>query len=109
MDGRDQHPEVTGRLRSPLVRIVPWLAILAIALVTIVSMRLEGRLWYCAKGDLRVWITNVWSPHCSQHPFDPYSLTHISHGLIFYFAFALLLPRAALPWRLAASLALAAG
>src|SRR5207237_513463 len=40
---------------------------------------------------------------------DPYSITHISHGLIFYFFFAIVTPPIALPWRLVFSLGIAAG
>lgn len=76
---------------------------------TVAALRFEGRLWYCARGDLSPWVTDVWTPHCSQHLADPYSLTHISHGLIFFFFFALVTPRLRPAWRLVASLAIAAG
>src|SRR3954469_5003274 len=87
----------------------PTLAAGVLGGVTIVSLRLEGRRWWCAKRDLSPWVTNVWPSHCSHHLFDPYSLTHISHGLIFYFFFRLFTPRLALAWRLVLSLALASG
>jgi hypothetical protein len=88
-----------------------WLPLLATAVllaITILSLRLEGRLWYCASHDPTPWVSDVWTSHCSQHLADPYSLTHISHGLIFFFLFALLTPRLAPAWRLTASLAIAA-
>ena len=44
-------------------------------------LRAEHRLWWCACGLPWPWIGNVWTRHCSQHMFDPYSLTHLSHGL----------------------------
>ncbi len=30
------------------------------------------------------WTGDIWSAHNSQHLFDPYSFTHVEHGLIFY-------------------------
>ena len=40
-----------------------------------------GRVWWCEAGDLSPWSWDVWSKHNSQHLVDPYSLSHIEHGL----------------------------
>src|SRR5689334_13899566 len=90
-------------------RSLPWVAISAMLVLTVGVLRLEGRRWYCAGGEWWPWVTNVWSKHCSQHPFDPYSLTHISHGLIFYGLLYLLARRLSLTWRLFIALTIAAG
>lgn len=42
---------------------------------------LMGRNWWCGQGDLVPWNWDIWSPHCSQHVADPYSLSHFQHGL----------------------------
>ena len=76
---------------------------------TAVTLRIEGRRWYCQHYDPAPWVSDVWTPHCSQHLADPYSLTHISHGLLFFFLFAWLTPRLAMHWRMVGSLAIAAG
>ena len=47
-------------------------------------LRLEGRRWWCACGDLNVWTIEAWGAHTSQHLFDPYSLTHVLHGLVLW-------------------------
>jgi Protein of unknown function (DUF2585) len=47
-------------------------------------LRLEGRRWWCRCGRLTPWTGDIWSEHNSQRLFDPYSFTHIKHGLIFY-------------------------
>mgnify|MGYP002368631956 CR=1 FL=1 len=79
-----------------------------IAAVTVVSLRLEGHRGWCAIGDWSPWISDVWSSHCSQHVFDPYSITHVSHGLIFYGALRLLAPGMRLGWRFCIAIGVAA-
>jgi hypothetical protein len=43
-----------------------------------------GRSWWCAAGDANLWSSDVWSRHNSQHFVDPYTFTHVLHGLVFY-------------------------
>ncbi len=87
---------------------IPWLTIAAILLVTTAALKLEGRILWCDCGHSWLLVSDVWSHHCSPHPFDPYSLTHLSHGLIFFTALALLAPRLSIPWRLCTAIAIAA-
>jgi hypothetical protein len=75
--------------RDLLHRYWPWLAIAATLLVTLLVLRLEGRIWFCDCGNIRIWIADSQS----QHTFDPYSLTHLEHGLILYWILYWLLPR----------------
>ena len=81
-------------------KLWPWLAIAAVLMVTIVALRYQGRLWICACGRVDLWSWNVNSSDNSQHLFDPYSFTHVLHGLLFYGALVLLVPRLAPEWRL---------
>jgi hypothetical protein len=78
-------------------------------LVTVALLRGEGRRWWCACGRPWLWISDVWTSHCSQHLFDPYSLTHVSHGLILYPLLTWLRPRWSTAWKLRAIIAIAAG
>ncbi len=43
----------------------------------------RGRIWFCACGEFRLWISDVNGAHNSQHLLDPYSLTHLLHGVLF--------------------------
>ena len=95
---------VTARQRTTAALII-----LAILAVTIFAMRIEGRVWWCECRTFRVWIGDVWTLHCSQHLLDPYSLTHFSHGLIFFSVLALVCPRVSLAWRLCIAIGIAAG
>ena len=84
------------------------LAVLAITALTVVVVRAEGRVWFCDCWKIRVWIASAWSEHTSQHSFDPYSLTHVEHGLIFYWALAWLARRWSWQGRLVAATAIEA-
>lgn len=78
----------------------PWLAIGLVLILTTIQLRVQGRLWICACGQVYVWVGSIWSADNSQHLFDPYSFTHILHGLVFFWLLAWLLPRLPLIWRL---------
>ncbi|UCF39436.1 MAG: DUF2585 family protein [Acidobacteriota bacterium] len=43
-----------------------------------------GRLWWCEVGDWALWSGEVYGPHNSQHLVDPYTFTHILHGIGLY-------------------------
>jgi hypothetical protein len=43
-----------------------------------------GRVWWCDAGDVLPWSWDVWSRHNSQHLVDPYSLSHLEHGIGLY-------------------------
>src|SRR5690348_2216690 len=94
----NKSPSTTGAdsRRGPLR---PFLATLAIAALAVVQLRWQGRVWWCSCGRPNLWWGDVHSGHCSQHLLDPYSFTHLSHGLIFYGAIAWLLPRLPSAWR----------
>jgi hypothetical protein len=60
----------------------------------------QGRLWWCPAGDVSFSSWTVMSQHNSQHIIDPYSFTHVLHGMTEFFILALLFPRMPLAWRL---------
>lgn len=54
-----------------------------IALVMTVALRLFGRVWWCKLGDWAIYVNEAWnSSHTSQHVFDPYTFTHVLHGVL---------------------------
>jgi hypothetical protein len=67
------------------------LAIAALFGIAAMALRREGRRWWCRCGRPRPWSDDIWSEHNSQHLLDPYTFTHIEHGLLLY---ALLRPLA---------------
>jgi hypothetical protein len=75
-------PPHADRRRSHRLRT--GLAIPAIFGLATLALRLEGHRWWCRCGRLTPWSGDIHSEHNSQHLFDPYSFTHIEHGLLLY-------------------------
>lgn len=81
-------------------------AIVAVIGVMVVALRGQGRLWWCASGDWSPWAGDIGNRHTSQHLLDPYTFTHVLHGLILCGLLALILPRLAGAWRFVIAIAL---
>jgi hypothetical protein len=93
---------------APGKKLWPALAIVAAFIATAVLLHLEGRLWICACGSVRVWSAQVCSSDNSQHFLDPYSFTHVLHGFLFFWLITLLLPRLNASWQVALAVAVEA-
>ena len=44
----------------------------------------QGRMLWGKQHEPGLWSGQVWSSHNSQYMFDPYSFTHITHGVLLY-------------------------
>lgn len=76
---------------------------------TAVGLWAMGRPWWCGGGELWLWSGDVGSRHNSQHLADPYTLTHLSHGILFVWGLRLVIgARAATPVGVALDVALEA-
>jgi uncharacterized protein DUF2585 len=71
-----------------------------VLLALIVLLRVEGRMFLCACGHFAVWVSDWCSSNTSQQLFDPYSLTHILHGFLFFWLITLLFRRMPRAWQL---------
>jgi len=63
--------------------------VLAFVAVIVLTGGLElgmGRSLLGPDGRFGLWEGNIWSSACSQRLVDPYSLSHIVHGMLFYCA-----------------------
>ncbi len=78
------------RLRSRAL----WGSLAGVALAVLV-LRLMGRTWWCSGGQLYLWSgpSQIETLHNSQHLLDPYTLTHLLHGLGLYLLWWLLAGR----------------
>ena len=67
--------------------------VFGLLLTTALTMTWEGRRFWCACGNWRLLSNDAWGKHNSQHLFDPYSLTHVEHGVLFFGFLLLVCPR----------------
>ena len=68
--------------------------------VAVIAENFEGRVWWCQAGDYLPWSWDIWSTHNSQHIIDPYSFTHILHGVLEFWLIGLVFKKVPLAWRL---------
>jgi hypothetical protein len=77
----------------------------AILAAAVFQLRNQGRVWWCACGQPTLWCGDIWSSHNSQHLLDPYSFTHLLHGLLFCGLLAWAFPRVPPTWQLCLAIA----
>lgn len=85
-----------------------WLlaSLLLVLVVTAFALRFEGRLWICACGTIKLWVGNTCTSDNSQHILDPFSFTHVLHGVVFFWIIAWLGARLRSSWQLVLAIAL---
>lgn len=90
-----------------------WLPIALSFVISILMMLLLaglGRVWWCKLGDTAIYINEAWnSSHTSQHFLDPYTFTHILHGVMFFWIAGLLFSRMRLGWQYLIAVGVEAG
>ena len=65
----------------------PWICVLSVAGLMILAAASEfsmGRKPWGVGGTPGLWSGDIWSEHNSQYLADPYSFTHVTHGVVFY-------------------------
>lgn len=77
--------------------------------VMVFILRMHGRRWWCVCRQITPFSFDAWGPHNSQHLFDPYSLTHLLHGIFFCGMLKLCFPKLTLLWRYACAIMLECG
>jgi hypothetical protein len=65
----------------------------------VAEFRMGRQLWG-RDGTAGLWSGDIWSTHNSQFLADPYSLTHITHGVLIYGLLWLVLKKVRIPTRL---------
>jgi len=82
--------------RAHVLQIV---AIGLILLLVVVVLHAEGRMFLCTCGHFALWTSDTCSSNTSQQLLDPYSFTHVLHGFLFFWLFALLSRRINVNWQ----------
>jgi len=85
--------------------------IAAVITVLILTGAIElcmGRSPLGPDGKFRLWETNIWSSECSQRLADPYSFSHVGHGILFFALLWLLARKIAVRYRYLAAVILEA-
>lgn len=92
----------TDNKQNPFSKnLLPISAIFAAIVLMIFWLRLDGRVWWCKLGDYAIYINEAWnSSHTSQHLLDPYTFTHILHGVMFFWLINLLFKKYSFSWQL---------
>lgn len=85
-------------LNSGVKKTLPIVATAAVLVLTAVQLHYQGRLWFCSCGTFLFWSGDAWGSETSQHLFDPYTFTHILHGLGFYGLLALVAAKLRTVW-----------
>ena len=79
---------------------MPSIASIAFTVVMVLVLWGQGRIWWCKSGDLAIYINQAWgSSHTSQHLLDPYTFTHILHGVLFFWLTGLIFSKLSIQWR----------
>lgn len=61
---------------------------------------LQGRILWCKLNDYSIYVNEAWnSSHTSQHLFDPYTFTHVLHGVAFFWIAGLIFSKLSVQWR----------
>ena len=76
------------------------LLVAAIIATGAVTLWLMGQPLWCRCGHIALWSGDIWSDQNSQQVADPYSFTHITHGVLFFWALAPFAWWLGLSWRL---------
>ena len=74
-------------------------AVAIIVLASIIALSIQGRVWWCEAGDAWPWSWQVNSRHNSQHLLDPYTFTHVLHGILEFWLIGLVFRKMPMAWR----------
>jgi hypothetical protein len=79
---------------------LPWALMLVAVITAMIALYFQGRVWWCEADDYSPWAWDIWSKHNSQHLVDPYSFTHVLHGVVEFWIIGLIFKKMPLAWRM---------
>jgi hypothetical protein len=99
--------EVQASAPAPRPRWLPWAIGGIFVLLAAIELAM-GRTWFGPDGRFGLWSGDIWSASNSQRVADPYSFSHVCHGILFYALPHLTARRLPAPQRLVLALLLEA-
>ena len=90
--------ETEQRFFPPIGR-APLIASLGLFVAAGVALVLMGQPLWCKVGDYSPWSWDIWTTHNSQHLLDPYTFTHLLHGLLEFWLIGLVFFFLPIGWR----------
>jgi hypothetical protein len=81
----------------------------AMLALLVIAFRLTGRLWWCKCGQFFLYSGDINSMHNSQHLIDAYSISHVLHGILFFYAIHLCAKRLSITWKIAMAMVIETG
>ncbi|MBA2333723.1 MAG: DUF2585 family protein [Blastocatellia bacterium] len=89
--------EVTVSSKQNLLLL---LLTVAVTVLMVILLCVQDRIWWCKFGDYAIYINEAWNnSHTSQHLFDPYTFTHILHGVMFFWLAGVIFSRLKVNWQ----------
>ncbi len=79
--------------------LIPIVTTLLVTTVITFVLSSQGRSWWSKSGQVKLWIGDAWSGETSQQFMDPYSFSHLQHGLLFFGFLYWLTPKLSVLWR----------
>jgi hypothetical protein len=76
---------LTEEQQKEIAAIDSWrlrLSTVAVSMAMAIILHRMGQPLWCKCGGLSPWSWDIWSSHNSQHLVDPYSFTHVLHGVV---------------------------
>jgi len=86
-------------INTEIKRFAPLAGLVLVVLGMCFQLRNQGRLWLAKDGSLKFWISDAWGGDNSQQFTDPYSFSHILHGILFFGALWYFRKYISLGWR----------
>jgi len=69
-------------------------------ILMVASLYAQGRIWWCKLADYAIYVNEAWnSSHTSQHFLDPYTFTHVLHGVMFFWLAGLIFYKLGAAWQ----------
>jgi hypothetical protein len=76
---------------------------------TAILLQSQGRIWWCLNDSFTPWSSDIWTRHNSQHLFDPYTFTHILHGVLYFWLITLVFKKMPILWQFVLAIFVACG